>query len=150
MRSRPTWFWSRLRLRSGARPRGPSGWCCRLARSSRPWWRRRSLPWSECCWWAGCASECRGLACGSGREDRRRRLLDEPVDQPVGDRFFRAQEVVAIGVSLDSLERLTCVLGDQLVQDALDADDLASVDIEVTRLPLKSPAADERLVHVDG
>ena len=42
------------------------------------------------------------------------------------------------------------MLGYQLVQHLLDADDLAGVDVEVGSLALEAAAGDQRLMHVDA
>src|SRR5262249_56846234 len=73
---------------------------------------------------------------------------DHPVYQAVLDRLLRREEEVAVGVSLDSLQRLPGVFGDEVVQLTFDADDLARVDLEVAGLAAQTASSDQRLVHV--
>src|SRR6266851_7163473 len=111
-RCRPTscsfaWPWP-----SGARPAGTTGCCSRQARSSLPSCPRRGLRSSACWWSAGSVTESAG-----GSQDGYRCLLDDAVDEPVLDRLFGGEEEIAIGVTLDPLQQLTGVLGDQLVEN---------------------------------
>src|SRR5690348_15690268 len=149
MPSPPTWCWWLWRWRSGVRRVGTSGSACPWPRWWPPWRRRRCLRSSACWRSAGSACGWPGSLLG-GRQDGYPRLLDDPVDQAVLDGLLRREEVVAVGVALDALQRLARVLGDELVQHAADTDDLAGVDVEVARLTLQALAADQRLVHVDG
>src|SRR4029077_825179 len=147
-RWRQTWRSSAWPSPSGARPNGTTGCCCQPAPWPLPLCRRRCRRSSGSCWSAGC---CFGLpGGGGGSQDRNRRLLDDAVDQPVLDRLLRVEEEVSVGVALDSLQCLTGVLGDQLVEDAPDADDLTRVDVEVAGLPLQTLTPDQWLMHVDG
>src|SRR5215208_869964 len=61
-------------------------------------------------------------------------LGDHPVDDPVLLGFFRAQEIVPLGVRLDLLEVLAGVVGDDFVEAPAELDDLARVDLDVRRL----------------
>src|SRR3954470_11387259 len=65
-------------------------------------------------------------------------LGDNAVDDPVLLGFFRAQEVIALGVLLDLVQILARVAGDDLVQAPAQLDDLAGVDLDVGRLALEA------------
>src|SRR4051794_8297975 len=81
-----------------------------------------------------------------GRDDAG--LLDEHlVDDPVFLRLDGAHEVVALGVGLDAIQGLPGVLDQQLVELVARAQDLARVDVDVGRLPLKTT---QRLVDQDA
>src|SRR5215207_10563182 len=65
-------------------------------------------------------------------------LGDHPVDDPVGLRFFRAEEIVALSVLPDLLQVLAGVVRDDLVEAPAQLDHLAGVDLDVGRLALEA------------
>src|SRR6266480_2063955 len=65
-------------------------------------------------------------------------VRDHVVDDPVLLRLLGGQEVVALHVGGDPLERLPAVLGDDLLHPPLDRDRLAGMDLDVARLPLEA------------
>src|SRR5262249_31808145 len=70
---------------------------------------------------------------------RARHLLrrhDDVVDQAVGLGLFRCQEVIALGVLLDTLDGLTGVPGQYPVQQLARPQDLSGVDLDVGGLAL--------------
>src|SRR5690606_29293242 len=58
-----------------------------------------------------------------------------------------AHEIVTVGILLQALQRLARVVRQQLVQAALDLEDLAGVDLDIRGLSLE---AAERLVNHDA
>src|SRR5436190_22047188 len=74
-------------------------------------------------------------------------VLDHFVDQAVLDRLLGADEAVAIGVVLDPIERLARVIGEDLLEAALEVEDLPRTDIDVRGLPAE--AGRPRLVDQD-
>lgn len=69
------------------------------------------------------------------------------IDHAIGLRFLGGEDEVAIGVIADLLHRLAAVLGQDLIGTPTHADDLASVDLEVCRLPFHAAV---RLVQQDA
>src|SRR5262249_55218245 len=65
-------------------------------------------------------------------------VRDDLVDDPVLPRILGCHEVVALHVLRDPLERLTCVLGDDLFEATLDANYLARLDLDVGCLPFEA------------
>src|SRR5512139_389423 len=70
------------------------------------------------------------------------------VDEAVVLRGRRLEDVVAVGVLLDRLERLARVESEDLVQPLLHTNEVAGVDLDVRGLPLE--AIGERLVDEDS
>jgi hypothetical protein len=64
-------------------------------------------------------------------------VRDHLVDDPVLPRLVGRHEVVALRVLRDPLERLAGVLGEDLLEAALDVDDLARLDLDVGCLSLE-------------
>ena len=58
------------------------------------------------------------------------------VDQTVFDRFGRRHEEVAVGVAFDRLQRLAGVLDENVVEHAPQTQDLAALDLDISRRAL--------------
>ncbi len=58
-------------------------------------------------------------------------LVVDRVDQAVLGRARGAHEVVTLGITLDGLEVLAGVVGQQLVETRLDAEDFLGVNLDV-------------------
>jgi hypothetical protein len=71
---------------------------------------------------------------------------DHAIDQPVGHRLFGGHDVVAVGVRVDLLHRLSRVFGEDLIELPARAQHLPGADLDVGRLSLH---AAERLVDED-
>src|SRR5690606_2439089 len=69
--------------------------------------------------------------------------LHDPVHQPVVQCFLGTHPLVPVGVNLNLFKASSTVSGQYLRKDFLDTDDLLSLDLDVTCLPLDPP---ERLV----
>ena len=65
-------------------------------------------------------------------------VIDDLIHQAVLLRLFSGQEMVALAVTADGLIVLAGVLGEDLIQTALDGDDLLGMDLDVRGLPLGS------------
>ena len=76
-----------------------------------------------------------------------RTIGDHCVDDPVALGIVGAEEEVSLHVMRDPLDVLPCVLGVDLLQAALEPDDLASLDLDVGALSLE---AARELVHQDA
>src|SRR5690606_25228608 len=74
-------------------------------------------------------------------------LLDHLIDKTVLLGFFGCHDVVAIGIFLDGLDRLTCVTGKKLIELALDSENLTSLNLDIGCLTLSST---EGLVNQDS
>src|SRR5690625_6177999 len=61
-----------------------------------------------------------------------------PVHQAIGHGLLGIHEVVSLGVSLDGLDALSGVLGQQLVPPLADDQDLPGVGVDVGGLPVGS------------
>src|SRR4029079_7771810 len=73
--------------------------------------------------------------------------LQHFIDQPVGQRLVRRQEIVPLGVLLDLSDRLAGVLGQQAIQPLAQAQDVLGMDRNIRCLALD---AAQRLVDQDG
>lgn len=60
------------------------------------------------------------------------------VDQAVFQRLLRCHEVIALGILLDGLQRLTGVLREDLVELLLGVQDVLGVDLDIGRLTLRA------------
>src|SRR3954449_5857383 len=93
---------------------------------------------TEAFWTTASSATAEGTTKTAPSAIRRRRnrlpVLNDAVDDLVLLRLLRAHEVVALGVLRDLLQRLTGVLGDDLVEPLADVDDLLGVDLDVRRL----------------
>src|SRR5439155_521036 len=61
-------------------------------------------------------------------------VVDHFVDQAVPDGFLGAHEAVAVGVLLDPVQRLAGVVGEDLLEAALEVEDLSRADLDVRGL----------------
>src|SRR3712207_6223099 len=77
-----------------------------------------------------------------------RRTADNPVYDPILDGLLGPQYVVAVGVTLDLLERLPRVVSQDFVHAPLGLDHLPGVYLHVGDLPAQAPL-DVRLVQED-
>src|SRR3954452_7262780 len=75
-------------------------------------------------------------------------VCDDHVDDAVILGLLRGHEVVAVGVTTDLLEILAGVVGEDLLEPALQAERLAGADLDVRRLPAH-PARRPDLVDED-
>src|SRR5512137_1219552 len=71
--------------------------------------------------------------------DGRRPLLDHRVDEPVLARLLTGHVVVAVGVSLDSFDRLIGVMGQDLIELLFQAQDFPGLYFHIRRLTRKPP-----------
>ena len=76
--------------------------------------------------------------CSRLRDRRSAALGNDLVDQPVGLGFFRVEEEVPLHVGLDILHALPGTLGVDPVQLLARLEDLAGMDLDVGRLPLRA------------
>src|ERR1039458_6000162 len=93
--------------------------------------------------------EGRGVLClESARPYLRARPVNDVVDDAVLLRLLRRHDEVAFHVALDAVQRLPCRFAHQLVGDLADAQNLARVDVDVSRLPAQP--AHRRLMDQDA
>src|SRR5438067_12473941 len=64
--------------------------------------------------------------------------VEHPIDQAVLDRLLGWEEAVALHVDAHLLRLAACVLGVDVIDPIADAEDLARVDLDVGRPPLKT------------
>src|SRR5918912_1020459 len=88
-----------------------------------------SLPRPPRLFYALLGGGCSKLRCNSAARD-------DLVDDAVVLRFLGRQDEVAIGVPADTLQGLSGVNGDQLIEKLAIADDLLGLDLDVDRLAL--------------
>jgi len=77
---------------------------------------------------------------------RQAAVCDDRIDQSVVDGLLARHEIVTIGIGLDSVERLTRMLGEDMVEAIPYAQDLPGMDVDIRCLTLE---ATEGLVDHD-